>query len=135
MPKEIKAGKLTKRRYSDEEKAHAVRLVCQLSRALGTEHGTVQRVTEQLRYGVEMAGKWVRQVDVDESLKAGPSSEDRARMRALEQELKRLRRTKSILRSASAFFLRCGAGPPIEGIVDYTNGHRDEFGSNDDQHL
>ena len=35
------------------EKAQAVRLVRQLREELGTEHGTVQRVADQLGYGVE----------------------------------------------------------------------------------
>jgi len=48
MPPQGRSGKLTTRRYSDEEKARAVRLVRQLRAELGTEHGTVQRVADQL---------------------------------------------------------------------------------------
>lgn len=36
MPKEIKPGRPTTRRYSEEEKAQAVRWVRQLRRELGT---------------------------------------------------------------------------------------------------
>lgn len=104
MPKDIKPGKPTTRRYSPEEKAQAVRLVRQLRRELGTEHGTIQRVADQLGYGVETVRKWVRQADIDEGLKAGTSSEDAAKIKALEQELKELRRANAILKSASAFF-------------------------------
>lgn len=104
MPEEKSAGKPTTRRYSDEEKSQAVRLVRQLRRELGTEHGTVQRVAGQLGYGVETVRKWVKRADIDEGLKAGTSSEDRARIKGLEQEVKELRRANSILRSASAFF-------------------------------
>ena len=46
MPQEQVVGKPTTRRYSEEEKAQAVRLVRQLRRELGTEHGTVQRVAD-----------------------------------------------------------------------------------------
>lgn len=53
MPKDNTSGKPTTRRYSEEEKAQAVRLVRQLRRELVTEHGTVQRVADQLGYGVE----------------------------------------------------------------------------------
>lgn len=104
MPKEGSPGRPTTRRYSEEEKAQAVRLVRQLRRELGTEHGTVQRVADQLGYGVETVRKWVKRADVDEGLKAGTSSEDRARMKALEQENRELRRANAILKSASAFF-------------------------------
>ena len=53
MPSERSAGKPTTRRYSDAEKDQAVRLVRKLRAELGTEQGTVQRVAEQLGYGVE----------------------------------------------------------------------------------
>ena len=78
------AGKPTTRRYTDEEKAQAVRLVRQLRRELGSEHGTVQRVADQLGYGVETVRKWVKRADVDEGVKPGRSSEDTARIKTLE---------------------------------------------------
>jgi transposase len=51
IPKEIKPGKPTTRRYSEEEEAQAVRLVRQLRRELGTEHRTIQRIADQLGTG------------------------------------------------------------------------------------
>ncbi len=44
MPKEMSPGKPTTRRYSAEEREQAVRLVRQLRKELGTDHGTMQRV-------------------------------------------------------------------------------------------
>jgi transposase len=104
MPTQGNAGKPTTRRYSPEEKAQAVRLVRRLRVELGTDHGTIQRVADQLGYGVETVRKWVKQADIDEGLKAGTSTEDAAKIKALEQENRELRRTNAILRSASAFF-------------------------------
>ena len=104
MPKEIKPGRPTTRRYSEEEKAQAVRLVRQLRRELGTEHGTVQRVADQLGYGVETVRKWVKVADVDEGVKPGRSSEDAAKIKTLEQENRELKRANEILRKASAYF-------------------------------
>ena len=112
MPSEKTAGKPTTRRYSSEEKASAVRLVRQLRKELGTDHGTVQRVADQLGYGVETVRKWVRQADVDEGVKPGRSSEDAARMRALEQENRELKRANEILRKASAYFAQAELDRP-----------------------
>jgi len=53
MPTYRPSGRPTTRRYSDYEKAQAVRLVCQLRDELGMKQGTVKRVAEQLGYGVE----------------------------------------------------------------------------------
>jgi transposase len=104
MAGEKSPGKPTTRRYNDTEKAQAVRLVRELRKELGTEHGTVYRVANQLGYGVESVRAWVRRADVDEGVKPGTSSDEAARVKALEQEVKELRRANSILKSASAFF-------------------------------
>jgi transposase-like protein len=104
MPKEQSPGKPTTRRYSEEEKAQAVRLVRQLRKELGTEHGTVKRVAEQLGYGVESVRKWVAQADIDGGDKPGVTTAEAERVKALEQENRELRRANEILKRASAFF-------------------------------
>ena len=104
MPTQGPSGKPTTRRYSDDEKAQAVRLVRQLRAELGTDHGTIQRVANQLGYGVESVRTWVRQADIDDGERPGTTTADANRIKALEQELRELRRANAILRSASAFF-------------------------------
>jgi transposase len=104
MPTHGPSGKPNSRRYSDEEKAQAVRLVRQLRAELGTEHGTIQRVADQLGYGVESVRGWVRQADIDDGAKPGTTTDDAERIKALEQENRELRRANAILKSASAFF-------------------------------
>jgi transposase-like protein len=106
MPKELSPGKPNTRRYTPEEKAQAVRLVRQLRKELGTDHGTVQRVAEQLGYGTESVRKWVQQADIDDGAAPGVTMADAARMRQLEQENRELRRANEILRRASAFSRR-----------------------------
>ena len=104
MPQEIKPGNATTRRYSEQEKAAAVRMVRQLRKELGTDRGTVKRVATQLGYGPESVRSWVRQADIDEGHAPGQSTEQSAREKALEQENRELRRANEILKAASAFF-------------------------------
>ena len=104
MPTQGRSGKPTTRRYSDEEKAQAIRLVRQLRAELGTDHGTVFRVARQLGYGTESVRSWVRRADIDGGRRPGTTSEDAARIKQLEQENRELKRTNAILRSASTFF-------------------------------
>ena len=104
MPKELSPGRPNTRRYTPEEKAQAVRLVRQLRKELGTDHGTVQRVAEQLGYGTESVRSWVKQADIDDGVEPGITTVDAERMRQLEQENRELRRANEILRRASAFF-------------------------------
>ena len=81
-----------------------MRLVRQLRKELGTSHGTVFRVARQFGYGTESVRAWGRQADIDDGLPAGTTTDDTGPDQALEQEMRELRRTNAILRSAWAFF-------------------------------
>ncbi len=98
------SGKPTQRRYWPEEKARAVRLVRQLRKELGTRHGTVQRVADQIGCGVESLRTWVKQADIDEGVEPGVSTAQASRVKELEQENRELRRANDLLKRASAFF-------------------------------
>ncbi|WP_255405379.1 IS3 family transposase [Sinomonas sp. R1AF57] len=125
MPKELASGKPTTRRYSDEEKAAAVRMVRTLRAELGVTQGTVQRVATQLGYGVESVRMWVKQADIDDGLAPGVSSSEAQRIRELEQENRELRRANEVLKRA-AFFLRGGARPPLPEVVAFIDANKDD---------
>ena len=91
------------RRYTDQQKEQAVRLV-QLAREEGRGYAAVQRIADQLGYGVESVRQWVKQADIDAGVKAGLSSEDRQRMRDMEAEIRELRRVNGVLEAAASFF-------------------------------
>ena len=92
MPKDTSQFKPPTRRCSPEEKAAAVRMVRTLRAELGTDHGTVKRVATQVGCGAESVRSWVRQADVDEGHVAGVSTSEAARMKALKQENRELKR-------------------------------------------
>ena len=46
----------------------------------------------------------MRQAERDQGLRAGPSSEERERIKVLEREARELRQANEILRKASAYF-------------------------------
>lgn len=104
MGNEGTRGRSTTRRYSPEEKARAVRLVRQLRKELGTAHGTVARVADQIGCGVESLRTWVKQADIDEGVEPGVSTQQEQRIRELEQENRELRRANDLLKRASSFF-------------------------------
>lgn len=104
MPKDTTPGKPTTRRYNPDEKAAAVRMVRTLRAELGSDHGTIQRVAAQLGYGTESVRLWVRQADIDEGHVPGVSTDDAARLKALEQENRELKRANEILKRAASFF-------------------------------
>ena len=108
MPKELSHGKPTTRRYSEAEKAAAVRMVRTLRAELGVTQGTVKRVATQLGYGVESVRAWVKQADIDDGVTVGVRSAQAQRVRELEQEVRELRRANEGLKRAASFF---GAEP------------------------
>lgn len=92
------------RRYSEEQKAQAVRLVRQLRAELGSDDGVVGRVARELGYGTESVRSWVKQADIDQHMKPGTTTADAERIKQLEQENRELKRANEILRRASVFF-------------------------------
>jgi transposase len=52
----------------------------------------------------ETLRKWVRQAERDQGLRAGPTTEERERIKALERENRELRQANEILKKASAYF-------------------------------
>jgi transposase len=97
-------GKGSQRRYSEELKQRAVRMVFQLREETGESQGSVKRVADQLDIGVESLRSWVKQAEIDGGHRAGTTTADAARLKGLEQENRELRRANAILKSASAFF-------------------------------
>jgi transposase len=94
----------SQRRYPAEFKQRAVRLVRELQRETGQQHGAIARVAEQLGCSDESLRKWVRQASVDAGEAPGVTTAEAARIKQLEQENRELRRANEILKRASAFF-------------------------------
>lgn len=103
MSMDVKS-KATTRRCSEEQKVQAVRLVLKLREELGSDHGTVKRVADQLGYGVESVRSWVRQAEIDGGTRPGVTSVEAERIKVLEQECRELRRANDILKAAASFF-------------------------------
>jgi len=116
MPGEKSPGKPTTHRYTDRETAQAVRLVRQLRAELGTDHGTIERVAHQLGYGVESVRGWVRQADVDDGVTAGTTTAEAERIKALEQEVRELRRANDILKTGGCRTERRGLGGVVAHV-------------------
>jgi transposase len=92
------------KRYPPELRERAVRMVLETIEQTGERFGVVNRIAHQLGIGPESLRSWVRQAEIDGGQRPGTSTEDKARIAALEREVGELRRTNEILRTASAFF-------------------------------
>ena len=98
------------RRYPAELKERAVRLVEQTRAEGGDEVGMIARVARQLGVGDQSLRNWVRQAEIDSGRRQGLSSDERARLKALEKENRELRRANEILKSGGCRTNRFGSG-------------------------
>jgi len=91
-------------RYSPEVRERAVRLVVEQEGEHASQWAAIVSIAEKIGCSREALRKWVRQTERDEGRREGLSSEERARLNALEKENRELRRANEILREASAYF-------------------------------
>ena len=92
------------RKYPEELRERAIRMAVDARRDPVTRPGALRRVGEQLGINPETLRGWVSQAEIDAGERVGTTTSDAARLAELEREVKELRRSNAILRSASAFF-------------------------------
>ena len=92
------------RRYPAELRERAIRLVFETAAEQGERHGAVTKVAGQLGIGTESLRKWVLQAEIDRGQRGGLTTDERERMKAMEREIRELRRANEILKSAAVFF-------------------------------
>jgi transposase-like protein len=91
-------------RYSPEVMERAVRMVEESASQHDSQWAAITSIANKIGCTPETLRRWVRQHEADTGLRAGPTTAEQERIRALEREVKELRKTNEILRLASAFF-------------------------------
>ncbi len=92
------------KRYPPEIRERAVRLVLEHQENYRSEWAALTSIADKIGCTAETLRKWVRRAEVDQGKRAGLTSAERDRLRALERENRELKRANEILRKASAFF-------------------------------
>jgi transposase len=94
----------TSNRYSPEVQERAVRMVFEHRSDYPSQWAAIKSIAQKIGCTVEALRRWVRQAERDQGKRAGLTSDERERLKALERENLELRRANEILRKASAFF-------------------------------
>ena len=69
-----------------------------------SQWSAIASVASKLGCTAETLRRWVRQAERDRGVRAGLRSDERERLKALEREVRELRRANEILRKAWAYF-------------------------------
>ena len=91
-------------RYSPEVRERAVRLLQEHEREHASQWAAMQSIASKIGCTAETLRSWVRQAERDAGRRPGLTTDEQARLKALERENRELRRANEILRKASAYF-------------------------------
>ena len=91
-------------RYPQELRERAVRMVFEHQDEHPSQWAAITSIAGKFGMTAETLRKWVRRAEIDDGLRPGLTTEERARLKELERENAELRRANEILKSAAAFF-------------------------------
>ena len=94
------------KKYPDELRERAVKMVLEVREREGNGRGEIARVGRQLGVHPEALRGWLKQTEIDGGQRPGITTGDRQRITELEREVRELRRANEILKAASAYFAR-----------------------------
>ena len=91
-------------RFSPEVRERAVRMVQEHRGEYQSLWAAIESISAKIGCVPQTLHEWVRKQEVDAGARPGITSDERERVKALEREVKELRRANEILKLASAFF-------------------------------
>src|SRR3954466_893915 len=96
--------KKTAKSYSPEVKERAVRMVFEHQGEHASQWTAIGSIAAKIGCTAETLRGWGPPAERDQGLRAGPTTDDREQIKALEREVRELRQANEILRKASAYF-------------------------------
>lgn len=91
-------------KFSPEVRERAVRMVQEHRGEYPSLWATIESISAKIGCVPQTLHEWVRKSEIDCGVREGVTSDERERIKALEREVKELRRANEILKLASAFF-------------------------------
>lgn len=100
-------------RYNVEFRERAVRLLTEQRSSYPSDNAAYIGVGSSLGCSPDSLRSWCHQAQKDAGDRPGLSTEDRARIKELEREVRHLRQANEILKRASAYFAQAELGRPF----------------------
>jgi transposase-like protein len=94
----------TSPKYSAEVRERAVRMVFDHAGDYPSQWAAITSIAAKIGCSTQTLANWVKQAERDAGQRAGLTTDERERLKALERENRELRQANEILRKASAYF-------------------------------
>jgi transposase len=91
-------------KFSPEVRERAVRMVQEHRGEYPSLWAAIESISVKIGCVPQTLNEWVKKSEIDSGAREGVTSDERERVKALEREVKELRRSNEILKLASAFF-------------------------------
>ena len=91
-------------KFSPEVRERAVRMVQEHRGEYPSRWAAIESIAPKIGCVPQTFNEWVKRDEVDTGTRAGTTTSEHERKKALEREVKELRRANEILKLASAFF-------------------------------
>lgn len=101
-------------RFSLEVRARAVRMVFEHEDEYANRSAAIKAIAPKIGCGRDTLRRWIDQSEIDEGIKDGQTSAERARIKEMEREIRELRQANEILRKASAYFAQAELTRPFK---------------------
>ena len=100
--------------YTREFRDRGVRLFKEQRPDYASDNATYTAIASKLGCSKDTLRSWCQQAERDEGKRAGLSTEEKVRLKALERENKELRQANEILKKASAYFAQAELDRPLK---------------------
>jgi transposase-like protein len=87
-------------------------MVYEQSKEHGSQWAAIESIASKIGCASQTLSNWLKRREIDAGERAGVSTDEAARIKALERENKELRRANEILRKASAYFAQAELDRP-----------------------
>ena len=92
------------KRFSPEFRERAVRMVAEITPDHPSQWSAIRSIAPKIGCSAEALRNWVRQHERDHGKRPWLTTDEKARLKDLEEENRELRRANEILKKASAYF-------------------------------